>query len=41
MVPKGAEAVANVLAKREFSGFARVLPGFSQSGQEGVQQEGG
>ena len=39
--PKGAGAVREVGAKREFLGFARVLSGFSVSGQEGVQQEGG
>ena len=39
--PKGAAVTENVKEKREFSGFASVLGGFSPSGQEGVQQDGG
>ena len=38
---KGADTADQGEAKRKFSGFAFVLSGFSQSGQEGVQQEGG
>ena len=39
--PKGGGAAEKVKEKREFLGFARVFSGFSPSGQEGVQQEGG